>query len=120
MRISILVAGVLFALGGCSKKLPSYDDATGGNPQRGQDAIARYGCGACHRIDGVANAYGLVGPSLREIGERSYVAGNLPNSPGNLELWIRHPRQVDAHTAMPELGVTQTDARDIVAYLYNQ
>jgi cytochrome c1 len=32
--------------------------------------------------------------------------------------WIRSPHRYDAQTAMPEMGVTERDARDIVAYLY--
>jgi cytochrome c1 len=32
--------------------------------------------------------------------------------------WIRDPPGVDAKTAMPRLGVTEPDARDIAAYLY--
>jgi cytochrome c1 len=33
-------------------------------------------------------------------------------------LWIQHPRQVEPRTAMPEMGVTEQDSRDIAAYLY--
>jgi cytochrome c2 len=35
-----------------------------------------------------------------------------------MEEWIRHPRNISPHTAMPDTGVTVTDARDIAAYLY--
>jgi cytochrome c1 len=31
--------------------------------------------------------------------------------------WIREPRSVDPKTAMPDLGVTQADTKDIAAYL---
>jgi cytochrome c2 len=34
--------------------------------------------------------------------------------------WIEHPRAVNPKTAMPELGVTRTEARDMAAYLYSQ
>jgi cytochrome c1 len=33
-------------------------------------------------------------------------------------LWIRHPRQVEPHTLMPEMGVTEQEGRNIAAYLY--
>ena len=49
---------------------------------------------------------------------REFIAGELPNTPPNLMRWIQHPRQVEAHTVMPEMGVTEQDSRDIVAYLY--
>jgi cytochrome c1 len=34
--------------------------------------------------------------------------------------WIEHPRAINPQTAMPELGVTPAQARDIAAYLYSQ
>jgi cytochrome c len=49
---------------------------------------------------------------------RSYVAGVLPNTPSNVIRWIQNPPGVDHLTAMPNLGVTDTDARDIASYLY--
>jgi cytochrome c1 len=59
-----------------------------------------------------------VGPTLAGISGRSYIAGVLVNSPANLIRWIRHPQQVDSLTAMPEMGVSEADARDIASYLY--
>jgi cytochrome c1 len=32
--------------------------------------------------------------------------------------WIQHPRDVDPLTAMPNLNVNDSDARDIASYLY--
>jgi cytochrome c1 len=32
--------------------------------------------------------------------------------------WIREPQEVQPGTAMPELGVTEQDGKDIAAYLY--
>jgi cytochrome c1 len=55
---------------------------------------------------------------LTGIGNRSYIAGELPNTPTNLMRWIQHPQSVEAHTIMPEMGVTEDDSRDIAAYLY--
>jgi cytochrome c1 len=34
--------------------------------------------------------------------------------------WIQHPQAINPKTAMPELGVTEAQARDIAAYLYSQ
>ena len=75
---------------------------------------------ACHTIDGVPGAHGLVGPPLDGIALREFIAGELPNTPQNLMRWIQHPRQVEPHTVMPEMGVTEQDSRDIAAYLYAQ
>jgi cytochrome c1 len=45
------------------------------------------------------------------------VGGVLPNSPDNMVRWIRKPQKVSPLTAMPDLGVTERDARDMAAYL---
>lgn len=90
----------------------------GGNARLGQTEIRKYGCNTCHQISGISSAKGLIGPPLDGISGRYYIAGELPNTPDNLMLWIQHPRQVEAHTAMPEMGVTEQDSRDIAAYLY--
>jgi cytochrome c len=90
---------------------------TGGNPARGKAALVHYGCSSCHTIPGVHGADGLVGPPLTGLRHRVYISV-LPNTPQNLMDWIRHPRQVDKQAAMPNTGVTASDARDIAAYLY--
>lgn len=92
----------------------------GGDPHRGREAVLRYGCGACHVIPGIRTATGRVGPKLEDLREQVYLAGLLPNTPENLVHWIRQPRQVDPRSAMPDLQVTEEDARDIAAYLYSR
>lgn len=89
-------------------------------PGRGPELVRAYGCGGCHTIPGVAGAVGKVGPRLDRVAEQAFVAGVLPNSPQHLADWIRRPRDHDPRTAMPDLGVTETDARDLAAYLYAQ
>jgi cytochrome c2 len=120
MKFHVLALLALAGMGGCSKAPPSGEPLTGGNPRLGQYLIARYGCAACHQIKGIAHAASRVGPSLEEIRGSSYVGGVLPNSAGNLVKWIEHPRAVSPNTAMPELGVTSAEARDMAAYLYSQ
>ena len=90
----------------------------GGNPAHGAALIRDYGCGSCHEIPGVANADGLVGPPLSNIGMRVYLAGMLRNTPDNMVFWLRHPQQVVPGNVMPDMGMTASDARDIAAYLY--
>ena len=91
---------------------------TGGDPGRGEVAIAKYGCGSCHVIPGIRRARGKVGPPLSDYAERSYIAGRSPNTPNNLVAWIRRPDSVEPGTVMPALGVSRQEARDISAYLY--
>jgi cytochrome c len=94
-------------------------ELTGGDPDRGRTAIHGYGCGSCHTIGGIRGADALVGPPLAHFGQRMYVGGVIRNTPDNLMRWIRNPAAVDPLTAMPNLNVTDADARDIAAYLYS-
>ena len=116
---SLLLAAASL-LAGCAKQPPEDDPLTGGNPRVGQQLVARYGCAACHEIKGIAHADSKVGPSLTEMRDQAYVAGVVPNTAVNLIRWIQHPRAVDPQTAMPELGVSEREARDMAAYLYSQ
>lgn len=116
VRLALLLGMSSACAGGEAKETASA--ATGGDPDRGAQAIREYGCGACHVIPGVPGARGEVGPPLSDFGRRAYIAGALVNAPDNLVLWIRSPEVVEPGTVMPNLGVSRDDARDIAAYLY--
>jgi cytochrome c2 len=90
----------------------------GGDPGRGKVLVDRFSCGACHQIDGVANADGQVGPPLATFAGRTMIAGVLPNTPPNLVRWLEHPQAVVPGNAMPDTGLDDAQARDIAAYLY--
>ncbi|HWJ39409.1 MAG TPA: c-type cytochrome [Sphingomicrobium sp.] len=94
--------------------------ATGGNPSRGEAMFIQYGCGSCHGLKHVRKATGMVGPPLDGIAVRAIIAGKLPNQPDNMVRWIRDPQQVTPGTDMPDLHVSQRDARDITAFLYTR
>jgi cytochrome c len=91
---------------------------TGGDPKRGRELIHAYGCGTCHTVPGVRGAGGLVGPPLTAIADRMFLAGQLPNTPENMKKWIRAPQSVEKGTAMPDMNVSENDARHMAAYLY--
>ena len=93
---------------------------TGGNIARGRDLFQLYGCGACHSISGVPQAQGQVGPPLEGFGARAIIAGRLPSSPDNLQRWLVDPQAVAPGTAMPRLGVSPRDARDLSAFIYSR
>lgn len=61
----------------------------------------------------------MVGPPLNGWSRRVYIAGNLPNRPEQLVRWLREPQAIEPGTAMPDLNVTEADARDMAAYLYS-
>ena len=116
----ILIGIVALAFVACEsdEAVKRAAELTGGDPAAGRAKIQYYGCGACHTIPGVGGANALVGPELTHFASRVYVAGVLPNSPENVVRWIRNPKQVDGLTAMPNLNVSEADARDIAGYLY--
>lgn len=116
-----LIFGAVGTLDACRQQNSDMRDVVpGGNMTRGVATITTYQCGACHEISGVTNAHGQIGPPLDGIAHRTILAGRLPNTPDNLVRWIRDPQSVDSGTAMPKLGVTEQQARDIAAYLYAQ
>jgi cytochrome c2 len=111
------IAGL--ALGGCElreRPLP-HAGAPKEHIARGQQLLSRYQCGSCHAIPGVAGAIDPVGPPLSAYGRRSYIAGRVPNHPESLAQWIVHPASLVPDTAMPSMGVSAMDARDMAAYL---
>jgi cytochrome c len=114
-----VLAAVAMCISGCSDEAQHIAEVTtGGNVHRGATAIERYGCGSCHIIPGISGAQGRAGTSLAGIADRIYIAGVLQNTPENMMQWIENPPAVDPKTVMPNLGVTEQDARDIAGYLY--
>jgi cytochrome c1 len=119
----LLLLGVVVAAcalpacrGGSSRD--AYAVSTGGNWRTGRQLIVKYRCGACHTIPGIYDANGRVGPPLMWFAQRSFIGGELPNSQENLVRWLLDPKAVEPGTAMPDLGLSEQDARDVAAYLY--
>jgi cytochrome c2 len=108
-------AVLLFA--GCSEAEPRMQ-VTGGDAARGKTAIQRYGCVACHTVPGIANPGSNVGPPLADLALRGYIGGVLPNTPEDLVRWLMDPPAIDPRTAMPDVGLSEAEARDVAAYLY--
>lgn len=94
--------------------------AVGGDPVRGARLVVRYGCAACHDIPGVRPRGAQVGPSLEGLATRPFLAGQVRNRPDRLIAWITDPKAIEPGTAMPDLGVSEAEARDIATYLYAQ
>jgi cytochrome c len=85
--------------------------------QETSELMIQYGCPTCHLISGVPGAVGKVGPPLDSLEYRSYLAGTLPNTPGNLQRWLMHPQSIRPGTAMPEMGISPENAARISIYL---
>ena len=105
----------------CGAALPgaTLPPLVAGDATRGRQALFQYACNACHTIPGVVGGSPHVGPPLAGIAGRSLIAGKLPNTPDNMVLWLRRTQELKPLTAMPQLDVTEQDARDIAAYLAN-
>ncbi len=115
----VAAAGVCLASTCAPAVTPSAaKDVPGSDPTRGRALITTYGCGACHSVPGVPGARGQVGPPLDSFAGRASIAGKLANTPDNLISWIRSPQTLEPGGIMPDMGVTEADARDIAAYLY--
>ena len=122
MVIAAVALALLACVAGCGGPAPGVvraaAAATGGDPVRGRVLIRQYGCVSCHTVPGVPGAHSIVGPPLAGFASRTYVAGIMANRPENVMRWIQNPPGIDTLTAMPNVGVTEQDARDITGYLY--
>lgn len=105
--------GLSIACTGCSKLSQKHAQSMAHEQHSAPNLMIQYGCPTCHVIPGVPGAVGKVGPSLDDLAQRSYLAGSIPNTPANLQAWIMHPQNFRPGTAMPEMGVTPADAREI-------
>lgn len=117
----LLAAAVLAAIpgfAGCTNTEEEAARLTGGDPGQGAVLIRKYGCAACHTIPGIEGARGMIGPPLNGIAARTYLGGQLPNTPDNMMRWIQDPQGIERGTAMPSVGVSTPEARHIAAYLY--
>lgn len=112
MKRALLIA--LLAAACAKREMP----AVSGDADKGKQLIQQYGCTACHIVPGVKGPKGMVGPSLEHVATRTYIGGKLQNNAQNMSRWLQNPQAFDPNNAMPNLGVTPNDARDITAYLY--
>lgn len=103
-----LLVSLLIAFAGCSNT---------SSEERGRLLVERYQCGTCHEVPGVNAAAGRFAVTLESFGQRSYIAGHVPNTHDNLVRWVMDPQAVVPGTLMPDMGVTLSDAREIATYL---
>ena len=112
------ILGTALVVAGCNRAGGATATASG-DAGRGRHYIEGFGCGSCHVVPGVRRADGVIGPPLTAFGRRAFVAGEVPNTPENLEHWLENPQSIEPGTAMPNLGISGPVARDMAAYLLN-
>ena len=97
---------------------PGAPGAQGPDYAAGEKLFTTKGCVGCHSLQAVNAPKGMVGPNLANVGARSYIAaGTLKNTDENLAHWIRDPQGIKKGVLMPNLGVTETEAKALVAFL---
>jgi len=110
---AMILTAVLGLTAGCER---GESGRAGSSSDRGRAAILKYGCTSCHSIPGVREG-NSVGPPLDRYARRPQVAETLPNTPENLRLFLLDPASVRPGTTMPDMGLSDDEARDIAAFL---
>ena len=108
------------ALAACKPPPDDRQSMPLGDAAQGLSAIKQAGCGSCHTIPGLRWPQGAVGPALNGLAERALIAGKLPNRPDVLAAYIRNAPALVPGSAMPAMPVSEGEARDIAAYLYEE
>jgi cytochrome c len=112
------VSLVILLLSACTAEL-EMPRVAGGDAEQGRVAVDEFDCAVCHSIPGIAGARTYVGPPLDHFRRNVYIAGRFPNEPETLVRWLMDPPALAPETAMPSLGLDESQARDIAAYLYS-
>ncbi|HET8751273.1 MAG TPA: cytochrome c oxidase subunit II [Gaiellaceae bacterium] len=85
--------------------------------QRGRQVFLDGACSSCHTIRGTS-ARGFVGPDLTHVGSRTTLAGlTIPNTRDYLARWITDSQHFKPGNQMPDLQLSNTQLRALVAYL---
>ena len=121
----LLALSIMASLLGCADSFDYAKGAqmTGGDPQVGKEKVISHDCHSCHEIPGVPVNANRKGPGLTHWSRKSKIADQWPNTPENLEDYIRHPdrmmhgKGVKSEISMP--SVNAEDAKNIAAYLYS-
>jgi cytochrome c len=117
--LSIVLSMCVAAVSACSGNVAYEPAIANGDAQQGLQVLKHYECNVCHVIPGVSGTRSYVGPPLDNYRHNVYVAGKFANTPDNLIAWIVNPPSLAPETAMPNVGVSTIEARDIAAYLYS-
>lgn len=119
-RRALATVGLALLVAGCQASPPTDPKPTtplSPQAQGGRNLFPAKGCIACHRAPGVPEATGTIGPDLRGVGSRPKIAAVLDNTPENMKNWLLDPQKVKPGTAMPSLGLNETEATSLAAFL---
>ncbi len=88
---------------------------SGGSAKRGEQLVESVGCKGCHVITEKDREVRVTDVSYDVAPELTNIASKVGRD--WLYAWIRNPKQYHPGTAMPDLRLTVSEARDITAYL---
>ncbi len=87
----------------------------GGDAKRGKQLVEAVGCQACHVLGENTKVRELRGTSYDIAPELTRVGSKV--NPDWIYDWIRNPRHYNPTTKMPNLRLSDGEAKDVVAYL---
>lgn len=117
-RAHLLGALPLLLLAACKPAPDERRFVPAGDAVAGRAVAIRAGCTACHTFPGIDWPRGALGPKLEGFGDQGLIAGRLPNRPDILAAFVRNAPALVPGTAMPAMPITESEARDVAAYLY--
>jgi cytochrome c oxidase subunit II len=85
--------------------------------RRGQQVFEDRDCAQCHTIRGVATG-GQTAPDLTHVASRrTLLSDTVENTTSNLTAFLRDPDAVKVGTGMPQPELSESDLRNLIAYL---
>ncbi len=101
---------------------PALEPEEGSPAARGREVFLGQACIGCHNISDVnpldTATVEIYGPDLTHFASRNVFAGaTLDNTPENLAVWLANPPAVKPGSFMPNLGLSQGDIDDLIAYM---
>ena len=89
--------------------------SSGGDPKRGKELVQNVGCIGCHAIGDETRVRQSRGTSY-DIAPELTRAGSKVTADWAYD-WVKNPRHYNPTTKMPNLRLTDSEAKDVVAYL---
>jgi mono/diheme cytochrome c family protein len=109
------IAAFLMSLGNQSRYHPQKGAAGTGNADHGKELVGQVGCKGCHVIENDTRMRDARGRSYDIAPELTRVGSKI-NADWAYE-WVKNPRSVNPDARMPNLRLTDQEARDVAAYL---
>lgn len=116
--LCILLLAVVTLTSACAPPPEAVTETALASAERGKAAIERVGCASCHTITGISWPQGKTGPALDGLERRGLIASELPNRPEVLAAFVQDAPALVPDTAMPAMPLTDREALDVAAYLY--